>query len=298
MDVRNKWVICRTGDKQWISLIVSPCSPLACVYPATCMHACSVLQHTTCLFLMCIQKSRIDKVSFVLLCEHPQLLSHYVKKTIRSDATDKNGYPILEPGEIIPDGPYDNIPNSERLPSYYPSKSFKAVPRLPFLRKVSHIRSIRKLKDLGLSPKNMDKTTTPRKKRWNNFAKVLLHYYVFYCVSEGIDRFSDRARALLVYLFHGSGIAEQTQRGLRRVQILTVIHHACSWGKHQFSAKTIEKCFKKLFKLHKKDPETLKLLRNADAKVSLRYKAHVEKGTCFRCFKYLFWVICSPVLDV
>ena len=232
--------------------------------------------------------SRIDQVSFVLLCEHPQLLRHFVRKTIRSKTTDKNGYPILEPGETIPDGPYENISNSDRLPTYYPSKSFKSVPRVPFLRKVSHIRAIRKLKDMGLSPKQMDKSTTPNKKRWNNFAKVLYNYYVFYCVSEGIERGSDRARAILVFLFHGAGVVEQTQRGPKRVQILAVIHHACSWGKHQYSQKTIEKCFKELFKLHKEDPSKLKLLRDPKAKVSLRYKACVEKGTCFNCFDRLF----------
>ena len=221
----------------------------------------------------------IDKVDFILMLAHPLLLKAFINKETRSTTrTDKDGYPIKAHNETVPDGPYDNIPNHKRLPTFHHSKSYKCVPRLPFVRKVSHTRAIRALKKMGLEPLKMDPRTRPRGKRWNNFARVLYTYWVHYCVAEGISRFDEKARAILLYLFHGHGKAEQTQRGLRRVKVLTVIHHACSWGKHQFAPEVLAKCFHKLYKVIKGNKHGIKFLTDRHAKMSLTYNACVEEG--------------------
>ena len=152
---------------------------------------------------LALMAQRIDKVEFIFLLDHPVLLKKFIEEEVASDRTDKNGFPILLAGETVPDGPYENIVNGDRLPTFHPSKSYKSVPRLPFIRKVSHTRAIRALKEAGLEPFDMDPKTTPDKKRWNNFARVLLTYWVHYCVSEGISRFDDQARRILLFLFKG-----------------------------------------------------------------------------------------------
>ena len=93
-----------------------------------------------------------------------------------------------------------------------------------------------------------------------------------------------------LFLFKGFGPKEQTQRGVRRAKVLTVIHHACSWGKHQFAPGALAIAFRKLFKLFDEDPDTTELLTRANVTLSLTYKALVEEGkpTCYICSEWLF----------
>lgn len=154
-------------------------------------------------------------------------------------------------------------------------RSYKTVPRLPYLRRVSHTRAVNALKEAHLYPLKMNPSTRPDGTPWNNFAHVLYHYHVFYCVSEGLHRTSVMARKVLIYLFHGVATPEDTLRGVRRAPVIRIIHHACNNGRHLCSKANLTKHFAKLLTLMKENPDMKKILldkgRASPPKIFLAY---------------------------
>ena len=158
-------------------------------------------------------------------------------------------------------------------------RSNKTVPRLPFLRRVSHTKAINALKEAHLFPCKMNPQTTPDGDPWNNHAHVIYHYHVHYCVAEGLSRSSVLTRQILLYLCHGRGTPEDTLRGIRRAPVIRIIHHAVSNGKHLVSQQTFKTHFEKFFKLLEDNPDMLHLLTDkGKTKAPKSYTAHMEDG--------------------
>ena len=107
------------------------------------------------------------------------------------------------------------------------------------------------------------------------FSKRLL--LMFY--NAGLSRHSKEARKVLIYLFQGFAVAEDTQRGIRRAPVIRVIHHACSTGTHSFSHELIERHFSDLIELCECDSGLIKAFTDGGTKkCSLAYIASVEQG--------------------
>lgn len=225
------------------------------------------------------QTQNIDRVSFYVMSKHRALLKAYVKREIRSPSTNDQGFVTLEKGEEVPNGRYKRVDPSERLSTHTYSRSNKTVPRLPFLRRVSHTKAINALKEAHLFPLNMNPESTPDKAPWNNYAHVIYYYHVFYCVSEGLHRTSVTARKVLLYLSHGFATPESTLRGVKCAPVIRIIHHACNNGRHLTSQKTLKKHFSKLLKLLDGNPDMKKLLLDkGKTKAPKVFLAYMEDG--------------------
>ena len=73
-----------------------------------------------------------------------------------------------------------------------------------FLRSASHKFAIRKLLDKGLFPCAVSARNTNSGESFTNFNRVLYTYFLYYCQAEGLTRYHDLSRKVLVYLFHGT----------------------------------------------------------------------------------------------
>lgn len=150
---------------------------------------------------------------------------------------------------------------------------------MPFLRRVSHTKAINALKEAHLFPLKMNPDTRHDGTPWNNFAHVIYHYHVFYCVSEGLHRTSLTARQVLVYLFHGTAAPEDTLRGVKRAPVIRILHHACNNGKHLASRTNLLKHFSKLLKVIEENPDMIKLLTDkGKTKAPKIFLAYMEDG--------------------
>lgn len=144
---------------------------------------------------------------------------------------------------------------------------------------MSHTKAINALKEAHLFPLKVHPDTRPDGSTWNNFAHVIYHYHVFYCVSEGLHRTSVTARKVLLYLFHGTASPEDTLRGVRRAPVIRIIHHACNNGRHLTSEKKLTTHFSKFLKLLDQNPDMKKLMMDKGKTNAPKiYLAYVEDG--------------------
>ena len=141
---------------------------------------------------VCLQD--LSVVTFGQMVKYPKLLRAFTKKML-SEKDQDTGYLKLTAGEVVPDEDYniksetrkfatkrDVLKSTRRCMQYHPN--------FRFLRAGGVFYALENLRKLNLRPMKMQASTLPeviRKqgKGWNNYYKVILHFWVFYCHAQG-----------------------------------------------------------------------------------------------------------------
>ena len=140
----------------------------------------------------CLQD--MSMVTFEHMTKYPKLLRAFVKDHI-ADKDPKTGYVKMQPGEAIPDEDYDVSSTKRKFANKTmvlksTRRCMQYHPNFRFLRSGGVFYALENLKTLGLRPLKMKVQTLPEIIReqgmgWNNYYKVILTFFVFYCHAQG-----------------------------------------------------------------------------------------------------------------
>ena len=160
-------------------------------------------------------------------------MQHHVKRKIDEGIKGKDeinrGYPKLTPSDIVPgaDATYQLNPNRNSRP-----RAVATHRSMPFLRQHPVQEAVTRMRDACLYPckiKNIN---------WNNFAQYSHTFVVHYCELEGIERTSDLARQIELYVFYGT----YTDK-MKTFPIIRCLHYKTIGGRSRFG-KYVKQHFK------------------------------------------------------
>ena len=142
-----------------------------------------------------------------------------------------------------------------------------------YVRGPPHRKAIEALRSLGLIPCAVRASETPTKEPFDNFNRVLLHYWIYYCHYEGYTTTLDETRRLLVYLYYG----KYTTNWGKQQPVIGFIHQACQNGMYRFS--NVEQSFAQWFRMLRKDGRLLQFsMDGGSGKPPKEYLQAVESG--------------------
>ena len=184
--------------------------------------------------------SKVEAISFRDMVDFPELRRAYIKDVIAN--SDANGKIILKDGECPPEKPFNFNTVKPSSVIRAARRQMFAHPNLFALRAGGVRYAINMCRNEGLYPRKMLHSSLPAKvqksrKRWDNYAKFINAFHVYYCVSQNFSRSDDEAREALVYLFHGKGLkySPGTQTW-SKPSILALLHKRIQTGHHRFTA--------------------------------------------------------------
>ena len=157
-------------------------------------------------------------------------------------------------------------------------RSSKSVPSMPFLRRVSHTKTIKKLQDLGIKPVIINPESRSDGTLWNNISEFLNTYWVWYCYYEGLPRNHGIAKSVHAYLFHGLAAPNTTDHSTKRAPILRTLHRAMTQGRARYGPQRIAEACTKLTKYLLKNPNKKKAFYSVRKSATDKFLAYVEDG--------------------
>ena len=174
-----------------------------------------------------------DRYSFEDCVKYPKVMAHHVKRKIDEgisgkEEEDRRGYPKVRSDETVPTkfATYQLNPNRNSQP-----RAVATHRAMHFLRQHPVVGAVTRMKDACLYPLKI-KTI-----RWSNFAQYLHTFVVHYCELEGIERTSDLARDIELYVFY----ATYTDKG-KDYPIIRCLHYKTIAGRSRFG-KYVKKHF-------------------------------------------------------
>ena len=158
--------------------------------------------------------------TFAEAVQYEDIMDAYVQKCFV--AGDERGYPIIKPGETIPNTLYK--PSSARVGkrrSKTPDKTFS------FLRSGGVKAAVEKMRNKNMSPLVIHAKHMPAgmmMSDWNNKADVLRTFLAHYYYEEGITATSDLARPVELYVFHGTYTYKRTINKTKKFFERPIVH--------------------------------------------------------------------------
>ena len=200
-----------------------------------------------------------------------ELLLAWVKKMQRVGNAD--GAPTRLPQDI-PKLPYKMSKIEGRNQMLSP-RTRASHARLVCVRGVSHNYAIGYLLEHGLIPCAVNASETGNGMPFNNWNKVRYAYYIAYCFAEGLCKFHDEARQVLMYVFYGR---YKSARGCD-APVIRAIHASVQRQTLRLNANDLVADFSDVLQLLHDNPRYKKFLTDKGAgKAPPEYLVAWEKG--------------------
>ena len=186
---------------------------------------------------------------------------------------DSLGRPRLRPGEQIPTRSYkmSDVKSREGIKS---PKALTAHHKLIPMRSVAVNDMINGLLDRGLFPCAVKAENTTSGMPFNNFNQCLYTAWVLYIRAEGLTRYHELAREILIYLFHGTF----TTKSGCAAPIIRYIHQRMQLVAYRFTSQ-IDTHFFEIMTLMNNNKKYHRFLDDDGApKVPRKYLILWEKG--------------------
>ena len=220
-----------------------------------------------------------DEYTYDDCYDYDALMQYHVKRECAA-GRKHDGFPILDAGEVVPDG--DNHYQATSTPKYNNS-STQPHKHLPFVRMTSVNAALKDMKNMGVFFVAIKGEDMSNGVPWNNFGVAGNTFCALYCRREGILRTQKLARKIQLFVFYGYYTWVTKQRKTKKVitkqkPVIFYLAKSLINGRSRL-ANGVGKNFASFLTLIDNDPSVAEFLEDkGEGEPPMEYLIAVEHG--------------------